>query len=247
MRIMMMHKTNPRNEAGVPPSPELMARMGALLGEIAQAGVLLAGEGLRQSALGVRLHFSGGKRTITKGPFTPSNELIDRYLIVRVPSIEDAIEWATRFAGEGADAEIDVRPVTEAWDIGMMPRPADATETRFMIAHKADRASESATRPTAETRAAIAAVSGDTSGALLMAEALQPSSKSLRVRFSGAKHTVIDGPFAESKELIAGFVIFELPSKEDAIQYAIPFAAALNEDVEVDIRPMYEREELRLE
>lgn len=230
MRYISMHKATPSMEAGEPPSQELIAGMGPLMEEMMKAGVFLAGEGLRPSSLGVRVRFSGGKRTVTPGPFTGSNELIDRYLIVRVRSIEEAIEWASRFAGAG-DAEIDVRPVTEAWDLGFMPKPPEETTTRFMILHKADAASESAARPTAFT-------DHTGPGALLAAEVLQPSAKGVRLRFSGGKRVILDGPFTESKELIAGFSIMELASKEEAIEWATRFAHLIG-DVEIDIRPLY--------
>ena len=245
MRFMSMHKATPGMEADEPPTPELMAGMGVLLGELEQAGVFIAGEGLRSSSHGVRVRFSGGKRTVTKGPFAGPNELMDRYLIVRVQTLDEAIEWAARFADVAADCEIDVRPVNEPWDIGMMPKPADDPTTRYMIIHKADRASESSAAPTAETRDAMRRVTDGAPSALLMAEALQPSSRSLRLRFSGGKRSVIDGPFTESKELIACFSILELPSMDEAVRWATRFDGMFGEDLEIDIRPMYEPEELR--
>jgi hypothetical protein len=223
-----MHKATREMEAGTPPPPAVMEGMGPLMGEMMQAGIFVAGEGLRPSAHGVRLHFSGGERTITRGPFTGSNELIDRYLIVRVPSIDDAIEWATRFAGD-ADAEIDVRPVTEPWDLGMSPKPADQTTTRFMILRKSD-----------ESRAPedLATFRPD-GGVVLASQALQPSANGVRLKFRGGNYTVIDGPFTESKELIAGFSILELGSRDEAIPWSVKFAGLFGE-IEIDIRPLAE-------
>ena len=239
MRIISMHKSSPAMEAGAPPSPELLAGMGPLMEEMMKAGVFVTGEGLRPSAHGVRLRFSAGKRTITKGPFTGSKELIDRYLIVRVKSIDEAIEWASRFAG--ADSEVDVRPVTEPWDLGFFPKPPNETTTRFMILHKSDANAEAGVRPTPERLAAMQKLTDDmrAAGVLLSAEALQPSSKGVRLRFHDGKRTVIDGPFTESKELIAGFSIMKVDSKDDAIEWAVPFARLIG-DVEIDIRPLQE-------
>jgi len=224
MRFISMHKATREMEAGAPPSPAVMAGMGPLMGEMIQSGIFLAGEGLRPSSHGVRVRFHEGKRTITPGPFTGTNELIDRYLIVRVPSIDDAIEWAARFAGD-ADAEIDVRPVTEAWDLGFGPKPPDVTTTRFMILHKPDGKCDWGQTPTA-----LPAPDG---GVLLASEALEPGGTRLQFRHGAC--TVIDGPFTESKELIAGFSITELPSREDAIHWARRFAALFDE-IEIDIR-----------
>ena len=225
MRIMSMHKATPDMEAGAPPSPELMAGMGPMIGEMMQAGIFVAGEGLRPSSLGVRLNFSGGKRTITRGPLRGSNELLAAYAIVKTATLDEAIEFASRSARP--DAEIDVRPVTEAWDLGMMPKPAGETGTRYMILYKADRQSESGARNTIPGESIV-----------LASGALQPSAKGLRLRYKGGRQTIVDGPFAESKELVAGFTILEVPSVETAVQWAGRFAKFFPE-LEIDIRPMY--------
>jgi hypothetical protein len=229
MRIISMHKATRSMEAGELPSPEVMNGMGPLMGEMMQAGVFEAGEGLRPSANGVRLTFSGGKRTITPGPLTGSNESVDRYIIVRVQSLEEAIEWGTRFAAGAPDAEVDVRPVTEPWDLGMVPRPAEATATRFMILHKGDSADGSR----------LADFASVTSDAFVSGEILQPTANGLRLRFSGGNRTIMDGPFTESKELIAGFAIMRVDSLDAAIGWATRFAALLG-DIEIDIRPLYD-------
>src|SRR5260370_40438941 len=108
MQIIMMHKADKNSEADIPPSPELIVNMGKLMEEMAKAGVLLAGEGLQPSSKGVRLKFSGGKRTVTRGPFIASTELIAGFAIVRVESMEKAIEWASRLAKALGDAKIEV-------------------------------------------------------------------------------------------------------------------------------------------
>lgn len=122
MRFIIMHKTNAHWESGAIPSPELIARVGTLLGELAKAGVLLGAEGLRASSEGVRLRFSAGTRTVINGPFEGDHELAAGFSILRTRSLEDAIEWATRQAHVLGDVEIDIRPVTEPWDIGMVRR-----------------------------------------------------------------------------------------------------------------------------
>jgi len=236
MRFISTHKATKDMEAGAPPSPEVMAGMGPLMEEMIKAGIFEAGEGLRPSAHGVRLTFSGGKRTVTEGPLTGSNELIDRYLIVRVHSIDDAIEWATRFASTD-DAEIDVRPVTEPWDLGFVPKPPELTTTRFMILRKSDARSESGS--TDFTAFTSLSADMERAGVLMSREVLQPSAKGIRLRCRGANCRVIDGPFTESKELIAGFSIMQLSSRDEAIVWAKRFAA-LFEEIEMDIRPLYE-------
>ena len=98
MRFIIMHKTNAHWESGARPGPDLIARVGALLGELTNAGVLQGAEGLRASSEGVRLRFSSGTRSVIEGPFTGENELPAGFSILRAPSIDEAIEWATRQA-----------------------------------------------------------------------------------------------------------------------------------------------------
>ncbi len=242
MRVMMMHRTSPHWEAGATPSPELCARVGKLLAEMAEAGVLLAGEGLRASSQGVRLRFSGGRRTVTPGPFQGSNELPAGFAILRVSSLDEAVEWATRFGQVVGDVEIDVRPVTEPWDIGMAPRPEGLTTRRYMLMHKATPASEAGVPPTRELLAGTRRLTEEMTraGVLLAVEALEPSSRGARLRSEGGSHRVIDGPFAESKELVAGYVILNVPSLREALAWAPRYAAEI-ECPGLDLRPLSER------
>jgi hypothetical protein len=113
---MIMHRSNEANEAGIPPSKELVEQMGRLMEETAKSGVLLAGEGVHASSKGARLSFAGGKRTITDGPFAEAKELIAGFVILDVPSKAEAIEWATRFAAIMGDVEIEIRQVVEMED-----------------------------------------------------------------------------------------------------------------------------------
>lgn len=116
MRFLIMHKSNEENEAGIPPSKELIEGMGKLMEESSRAGVLLAAEGVHPSSKGARLSFSGGERTVTDGPFAEAKELIAGFAIVQVESKDEAIEWATRFADVIGDVEIEVRQVIEMSD-----------------------------------------------------------------------------------------------------------------------------------
>jgi hypothetical protein len=82
---------------------------------------------------------------------------------------------------------------------------------------------------------------------MLAGEGLQPSSKGARVKFSGAKRTVIDGPFAETKELLAGFWLWQVKSKEEAIEWVKRCPNPHNEDAEVEIRQIFEIEDFGAE
>lgn len=123
---------------------------------------------------------------------------------------------------------------------------------RFMVMLKSDRLTESGALPTpkALTEMGVLMTELATSGALLAGEGLKPSSKGSKVRFSGARRTVIDGPFTEAKEMIAGYSIIQVPSKDDAVTFAkrwlkvhVETAAEPIEASEIEIRQLQEMED----
>jgi len=113
---MVLMKANADSEAGVMPSQQLLADMGKFNEELANAGVMLAGEGLHPSARGARVRFSGGTPTVSSGPFTETKDLVSGFWMWKVPSLEAAIDWVKRCPV--VDAEIEIRPVFEAEDFG---------------------------------------------------------------------------------------------------------------------------------
>ena len=120
MRFMVIVKATKNSEAGVMPSAELLAEMGAFNEELAKADVLLAGEGLQPSSKGARVKFSGSKRIVTDGPFAETKELVAGFWLWQVKSKQEAIEWAKRCPHPmpGEEAEIEIRQVFEAEDFG---------------------------------------------------------------------------------------------------------------------------------
>lgn len=120
MRFMIIRKADPETEAGVLPSEALLAAMGEYMGEMMQAGILLGGEGLHPSSKSTRIKFSGGKPTLTDGPFPEAKELIAGYSLIQVASREEALEWVKRWPaldGHG-EAELELRQLFEAEDFG---------------------------------------------------------------------------------------------------------------------------------
>jgi hypothetical protein len=117
---------------------------------------------------------------------------------------------------------------------------------RFMVIVKADKNSEAGVLPDEKLLAEMGKYNEELvkAGVLLAAEGLQPSSKGARVKFSGAKRTVIDGPFTETKELIAGFWLIQVKSKEEAIEWVKrspnPFPGT---ESEIEIRQVFEAED----
>ena len=239
MRFIVMHRTNAHWESGATPGPELIARVGTLLEALAQAGVLLAGEGLRPSSEGVRLRFAAGTRTIVPGPFEGENELPAGFSIVRTKSLDDAIEWATRKAHVLGDVEMDVRPVTEPWDIGMGAKPPDVTTRRYMVLHKATPSTEAGMAPSSAQRAELVRLIDETtrSGLHLATETMRPSRRGRRYKNSRNGVSVYDGPFIETTELLGGYVILSAPSLEDAGRWAVRYLLAVVTD-EVDLREL---------
>ncbi len=121
MRFMILVKATKDSEAGAMPEEKLLAEMGRYHEELSKAGALLDGSGLHPSSKGWRIHYSGTKRTVTDGPFTETKELVAGYTLINVRSREEALEWTRRFpnpAGEGREAEIEVRQLFELDDFG---------------------------------------------------------------------------------------------------------------------------------
>jgi hypothetical protein len=118
MRVFGVIRADAESEAGTPPSPELIANVTALMEEVSKAGVILATDGLQPSSKGKRVRLADGKVTVIDGPFTESKELIASYAIYEVKSMEEAVEWTTRFLTAVGGGEAELRPIFEASDFG---------------------------------------------------------------------------------------------------------------------------------
>ena len=123
MRFMVIVKATKESEAGAPPDMSLIDEMTKYNEELVKAGVMLAGEGLHPSSKGVRIRFSGKKRTVIDGPFAETKELIAGFWIFQVRSKEEAIEWVKRAPNPfpGQESEIEIRQVFENEELGMTP------------------------------------------------------------------------------------------------------------------------------
>jgi hypothetical protein len=116
MRFMVIVKADKNSEAGILPDEKLLTEMGKYNEELVKAGVMLAGEGLQPSSKGVRVRFSGNKRTVIDGPFTEAKELVAGFWLIQTKSKEEAIEWVKRIPFQ--EGEVEVRQVFEAEDFG---------------------------------------------------------------------------------------------------------------------------------
>ena len=127
MRFMILVKATQDSEAGAMPEEKLIATMAGYHEELAKAGALLDASGLQPSSKGWRMKYSCAQRTVTDGPFAETKELVAGYTLIQVKSRAEALEWAKRFpnpAGDGKEAEIEVRQLFELEDFG----PSEAIE-----------------------------------------------------------------------------------------------------------------------
>ena len=116
---------------------------------------------------------------------------------------------------------------------------------RFMILVKANESTEAGVLPSEQLLAEMGKYNDELvkAGVLLAGEGLHPTSKGARVKFSGSKRTVVDGPFTEAKELIAGFWLIDVKSKEDAIEWVKRVPNPTGEESEIEIRQVFEAED----
>jgi hypothetical protein len=116
---------------------------------------------------------------------------------------------------------------------------------RFMVIVKANKDSEAGVLPSEELFTEMGKFNEELvkAGVLLEAAGLHPSSKGVRVKFSGRQRTVIDGPFAETKELIAGFWLWQVKSKEEAIEWTKRIPNPTGDEGEIEIRQVFEAED----
>jgi hypothetical protein len=116
MRFMVLRKADGQTEAGVLPTTEQLEDMGRYMEQLAQAGVLLGGEGLQPSSRGARVRFSAGKPTVTDGPFAETKEVIAGYMLIQAGSWDEALDIVKRWPE--AEVELEVRQLFENDDFG---------------------------------------------------------------------------------------------------------------------------------
>jgi hypothetical protein len=264
---MVLVKANQDSEAGKMPSTELLTEMGKFNEELVKAGVMLAGEGLHPSSKGVRVHYANGKHKVTDGPFAETKELVAGFWLWQCKSKEEAIEWLKR--APFLEGDVEIRQLFETSDFPVDPAeheggwrekeeqqkaaPPPARKSgskRYMGFLKADKDTEAGVLPDEKMLSAMGSFieEGFKSGILLSGEGLQPSSQGARVRFAGSKRTVIDGPFTETKELVAGYAVLQFASKAEAIEWTKRFVQVdapgrLGAESECELRPIFEAED----
>lgn len=247
---MMLRKGDPNTEGGVAPSEQQLAALNQYHDELTKAGVMCAREALESSAGGAHVGFSGRTPTKVDQPVAHAKGVVADFTIIDVPSKAEAVAWAKRWpAIDGAaNVEIEVRETACPGGVPTVPKPRTSVRDtsgakRYAILLKANTKGEADILPEQNRLAAMVThnEAAIRAGVMLAGEGLQPSSRGARVKFTGGKPTVIDGPFAEAKEMIAGFWLIQTASKEDAIEwvkgYPYPY-----EDADVEIREVVDSE-----
>jgi hypothetical protein len=241
MRFMVMHKLNAEIEAGVL-NPRVMTEMGALMQEGMKSGLVQNGAGLKPGGTRLRMQFRGTECTVSERPSQGFHSLLAGFAMIKVKSKTEAMDWARRFAKVVGDMDLELGQVTEAWDLGLVPKPEGEVPLRFLMLMMADRNSEAGTPPSEREMAEMGKLIGEMrqAGVLLLTEGVRPSSLGSRLRFEGDQRaSITDGPFAESKELISGFCLIQVPTKEAAVAWADRYGAILR-DIEVDVLRLHD-------
>ncbi len=250
MRFMVIVPASKESEAGVLPDAKLLADMGKFNEEMIKAGVMLAGEGLQPTSKGARLKFQDGKTTVTDGPFTESKELIAGFWLLQVKSKDEAIAWMRR-APFGGGTELEnptglrsrgFRARPAARDAGV--RGADAREGRLqegamryvcLVYMEPQNLTAVPDRECAACGASLRAA-----GQLVAAEALQPAATARTLRVRDGRPVLIDGPFTETKEQLAGFYLIDAKDFEEALAIAAKIPPARAGSIEVrPVRELY--------
>jgi hypothetical protein len=270
MRCMMLVKSNETIERdGFADESELTA-MGKFNEEMMNAGVLLAGEGLHPSSHGARVRRAGGKTTVLDGPFAEAKELIAGYWLIQTRTREEALEWLRRVpVGDGRvellplyelnDFPVDPKEKLGGWrdqeistraEAEQRPPVRKAGTKRFVLMLKADAITEAGAPPKEEVLSKMGDLMQEAvvDGSLLGGEGLKPSSEGARLRVTNGKRSTVDGPFAESKELVAGYVLLQLPTLAHAVEFAMRWLEIHllvgSTEGEIEIRELFELEDM---
>ncbi|MDB4990680.1 MAG: hypothetical protein JWN04_5858 [Myxococcaceae bacterium] len=233
--------------------------------ELSQAGILLTSESLYPSDHGMTMSHRAGSLTIVDGPFRDLQHILAGFWLIQVKSKEEAVEWAKRFPLSNEQTQIELSPLTELSDFPELfeqtggqelaphcPTPDSAhaaapepvapaanrdKSLRYLMMFKADAKSELGLPPDVKTFTEMGKLMGDmaAAGVGFSGDGLRPSRHHVRIALRNGQRSVTDGPFAETKELIAGYLLVQVASREEALSWASR-GALINGDCESEIR-----------
>jgi hypothetical protein len=250
MQFMVIRKADAATEAGVPPSPQALDEMERFNRALADEGKLGLALGLRPSRRAVRLKLWPGGESITDGPFAEARELVAGFTIFEAASKEAALErlrhWPQSDAQATGEAVLELRETGCPGGCAQVPPALDAGDQRYVILLRSDEGTERDRIPPQQMLDALNAFNAAqaAAGRLLAGDGLKSSARGARLCFKDGQASVIDGPFAEAKELIAGFWMIRASSMADAIAWARTLPYPTGPFVEVEIREAATMEDL---
>ena len=274
MRVIMLLKSDAQSEAGVPPHDQMLTDMGKYSEQLVNAGVLLGGEGLHASSKGAKIRIAKGKTTVLDGPFAEAKEVVAGYFMLKTKDLAEAIEWTKKLPGADytPEAEAELRPLYETEDFPLDPSeqpggwrdqeiearkeletkvPGPEKGPRWISFLKADKNTEAELDPSTELLEKMGALMGEmqAQGLLISGEGLRASKHGAKVLLKNKKISVLDGPFTEAKEMIAGFSMFRAKTKAEAIEWArrclqIHMEGTGIDTGEIEVRQVFEAEEI---
>lgn len=267
MKFMMMVKSDERSEAGAMPDASIIDVMTRYNEDLVKAGALLSAEGLQPTSKGATIRLAGGKRSTIDGPYAEAKEVIAGYWILQTKTREEAVAWAKRNPGAAGNIElrqlyemddfpVDAAEQDDGWrakeermraELDAAPKTTAKPGTkRFMAMLTSDRVTESGVLPDEKMLSAMGKLMEEmgNAGVAIGGEGLQPSAKGLRIK----ANKVTDGPFAESKELIAGYMMLRCKSLAEAIEWSWRWlevhCSGLQKDGEIQVREVFEMNDL---
>lgn len=198
---------------------------------------------LKPSANALRLTLHNGEASVTEGPFAVPAEMIAGFAIIDVPTKQDAVDWVKRWPAGEHPVELEIRESgCHGGCAQVTPAQQEAEGKRYAILLRSSAALEAEAhvpQQVLDTLDAYNAAEAKT-GILLAADGLRSSARGARVKVSNNNFSVIDGPFTEIKEMIAGFWLIRAPSLQDAQAWARRIPYPTGPHVEVEIRELYD-------
>lgn len=230
MQYMILRRADRSTEAEGFPPPQLVQ-------------AVPAAKWLQPSASGVRMRRAGGQWSVTEAPFAPAEDMVAGYTFIEADSREQALAWAAGWPtadGEG-NAVLEVREAgcpggCVGFDTGIAP-----AGKAYAVLLRSDAASEADLEPPASVIDTMnrANQAGVKAGIALAGEGLKSTARGGRVKFTGGKPTIIDGPFAEVKELIAGYWLIQAGSLEQAMDWVRHYPFPHPDALEVELRTVH--------
>jgi hypothetical protein len=268
MKFMLLMKGDEQAEAGVLPDESIIAAMHKYNEDLVKSGALLSAEGLHPTSRGARIRLAGRKRTTTDGPFAEAKEVVAGYWIFQTKTKLEALDWAKRCPGaagqlelrqlyEMEDFPVDPAEQTDGWrskeeemrkemDKPTTLAPVPGTK-RFIAMLKSNSFSESGVLPDEQMLSAMGKLMEDmaNAGVAIGGEGLKPTRDGFQIKCD----KVIDGPFAEAKELVAGFCMLRCKSLAEAIEWSwrwldVHCGGNFAKDGEIQIREVFELSDL---